>query len=63
MFKDPDPLKSKARVAFNFPAKGRRGEHHQVAINYLKERVSFLKTGIRGESVFRLSGPGGRRST
>lgn len=40
MTKDPDPLKSEARVAFNFPAKGRKGVHHEIAVRYLKERVS-----------------------
>lgn len=40
MTKDPDPLKSEARVAFSFPAKGRKGVHHEVAVRYLKERVS-----------------------
>jgi len=55
MFKDTDPLKSKARVAFNFPAKGRRGEHHQVATDYLKERVSVQVTSVRGECLLALT--------
>lgn len=38
--KDPDPLKDEARVAFNYPAKGRKGEHLETATNYLRERVS-----------------------
>ncbi len=62
MFKDPDALKSKARVAFNYPAKGRRGEHHQVAIDYLKERVSFLLTSVRGGCLSAFA-PDGHRST
>lgn len=37
--KDPDDLKTKARVAFNYPAKGRRGEHLEIATKYLMERV------------------------
>lgn len=41
--KNPDPLKSEARVAFNFPAKGRKGVHHEIAATYLKERVSETK--------------------
>lgn len=40
MSKNPDPLKSEARMAFNFPAKGRRGVHLEIATKYLKERVS-----------------------
>lgn len=40
MGKDPDDLKKKARVAFNFPAKGRGEEHLAIARQYLTERVS-----------------------
>ncbi|CAN0118377.1 unnamed protein product [Ectocarpus sp. 6 AP-2014] len=39
--KEPDPLKSKARLAFNFPAKGRAGDQLEIAIKYLTERVAF----------------------
>ncbi|CAM9105994.1 unnamed protein product [Scytosiphon promiscuus] len=39
--KDPDPLKDRARVAFNHPAKGREGENLEVATRYLRERVAF----------------------
>ncbi|CAB1120453.1 unnamed protein product [Ectocarpus sp. CCAP 1310/34] len=39
--KEPDPLKSKARLAFNFPAKGRAGDQLKIAIKYLTERVAF----------------------
>lgn len=37
--KSPDELKNNARVAFNFPAKGRSREHLEVATKYLMERV------------------------
>ncbi|CAM9939088.1 unnamed protein product [Laminaria digitata] len=39
--KELDDLKKKARVAFNFPAKGRREEHLAIARQYLTERVPF----------------------
>lgn len=37
--KCPDDLKTKARVAFNYPAKGRSREHLEIATKYLMERV------------------------
>lgn len=39
--KEPDELKKRARVAFNFPAKGRGEEHLAIARQYLTERVSI----------------------
>lgn len=39
--KPPDRLKAKARLSFNFPAKGRKEEHLAIARQYLLERVSI----------------------
>lgn len=41
--RDPNPLKDRARVAFNLPAKGRSEENLTIARQYLKERVSKLR--------------------
>ena len=42
--KDRDDLKTKARVAFNFPAKGRGEEHLAMARQYLTERVKITRS-------------------
>lgn len=49
--KAPDPLKAGARVAFNFPAKGRREEHLRIAMEYLTERVRMSRAYPVGSDV------------